>query len=87
MKGLCKKGDDNFNNGYGWLVFLRANKKDNNGITEESRLGIGNKEFICYNNDVLIPFIQKAEQIFDKRKESRFQAESRILVYGNVPQL
>lgn len=39
----CKGGDDLFNNGYGWLVFLRSDKKSsaNNG---DPKLSIGNKK-------------------------------------------
>lgn len=50
---LCKGGDDLFNDGFGWLVFLRADKKDS-----DVDLSIANKKFMHYNDKVLLPFIQ-----------------------------
>lgn len=57
VEGLCKGGDDLFNSGAGWLVFLRADKKEN-GEKETDWMSIANKKFIHYNDDVLLPFIQ-----------------------------
>ena len=56
VMNLCKGGDDIFNSGFGWLVFLRADKKKpSNG--EAPTLSIGNKKFMDYNDNVLLPFI------------------------------
>ncbi|KAL7536826.1 LOW QUALITY PROTEIN: hypothetical protein ACHAXR_007426 [Thalassiosira sp. AJA248-18] len=61
VRGLCKGGDDLFNEGIGWLVFLRADKKDksdNNDDNRDKDLSIANKKFMQYNDDVLLPFIR-----------------------------
>lgn len=49
IPGLCKGGDDIFNMGIGWLVFLRADKKDKSEDKEEATLSIANKKFLHYN--------------------------------------
>jgi len=54
VKGLCKGGDDIFNEGMGWLVFLRADKK---GVKDRP-LSVANKKFMHYNDNVLLPFIR-----------------------------
>ena len=48
IPGLCKGGDDIFNAGIGWLVFLRADKKDNKVDQEKEMLSIANKKFSKY---------------------------------------
>ena len=59
IPGLCKGGDAISNKGFGWLVFLRADKKDKaTDKDDESYLSIANKKFIHYNDDVLLPFIR-----------------------------
>ena len=66
VKKLCKGGDDLHNNGFGWLVFLYADKKEkrsDNVHPEVEWLSSQNKKFIDYNDKVLLPFIQ------DVRKE------------------
>ena len=64
IPNFCQGGDDLFNNGSGWLVFLRADKKDkttndNNG---ETNLSIAKKKFIDNNDEVLLPFIKSSRQ-------------------------
>ena len=54
VPGLAKEGDDIFKNSFGWLVFLRADGKEN-----ESDLSIANKKFIHYNDEVLIPIYSR----------------------------
>jgi len=62
VKKLCKGGDNLHNNGFGWLVFLCADKKEkrsDNVHPEVEWLSSQNKKFIDYKNDkVLLPFIQ-----------------------------
>ena len=53
---ICKGGGGIFNEGFGWLVFLQADKRDKNDSTP--RLIISNKKFIHYNDDVLLPFLR-----------------------------
>ena len=55
IPGLCKGGNDLFNEGFGWLVFLRADQKNN---AQDPELSIANKKFIHYNDEVLLPFIR-----------------------------
>ena len=45
---LCKGGNDLFNEGKGWLVFLRADKKNNDAEQNEEYLSIANKKFSKY---------------------------------------
>ena len=58
VPGLCKGGDDVSNKGNGWLVFLRADRKEKQDDDDEAGLTIANKKFIHYNDDVLLPFIR-----------------------------
>ena len=58
VPGLCKGGDDLHNNGYGWLVFLRSDKRDPAANPDSIHLTAANKKFIHYNDKVLRPFIQ-----------------------------
>ena len=58
---LCKGGNDPFNNGFGWLVFLRADAKDPSH-TDEAWLSSANKKCMQYNDDVLVPFIRKLRE-------------------------
>jgi len=67
VPNLCKGGDDLFNNGSGWLVFLRADKKDRDD-PEKAALSIANKKFIHYNDDVLVPFIRRIREKLGWRK-------------------
>ncbi len=62
IPGLCKGGDDLFNEGFGWLVFLRADRKNNKKDQEEAALSIANKKFIHYNDEVLLPFIRSIRE-------------------------
>ena len=65
IPNLCKGGDDLFNNGPGWLVFLRADKKEKKSSDAESEqkvLSIANKKFIHYNDEVLVPFIRSIRE-------------------------
>ena len=66
VPGLCNGGDDLHNNGFGWLVFLRADKKEpastKSSKASEQRLSIANKKFMHYNDDVLIPFIKSIRE-------------------------
>ena len=65
IPNLCKGGDDLFNNGPGWLVFLRADKKEKKSYDAESEqkvLSIANKKFIHYNDEVLVPFIRSIRE-------------------------
>ena len=55
VPGLFKGGGDIFNEGFGWLFFLRADKRDKNYATPQ--LSISNKKFMNYNDDILLPFI------------------------------
>ena len=64
VPGLSK-GDDIFNEGFGWLAFLCAGKKDK---SLNPWLSIGNKKFIHYNNNVLLPFIQSIQENIGWRK-------------------
>ena len=48
---LCKDGNDSFINGFGCLVFLRADAKDPS-LTDEAWLNSANKKFMQYNDDV-----------------------------------
>ena len=57
VPGLCKGGDDISNSGFGWLVFLRADKKDETDA-DNAKLSVANKKIIHYNDDVLMPFIR-----------------------------
>lgn len=59
VPGLDKAGDDTHNNGFGWLVFLRTDRKDRTQEGGEPFLSITNRKFIHYNDDVLLPFIRK----------------------------
>jgi hypothetical protein len=63
---LCKGGDDLHNTGFGWLVFLRADKKEPTarGETSTGHLSIANKKFIHYNDDILLPFIKSVREAF-----------------------
>ena len=58
VPGLCKGGNDVDCTGFGWLTFLRADKKDLATNTNKHRLTIANKKFMHYNVDVLLPFIK-----------------------------
>eukprot|EP00985_Skeletonema_marinoi_P012818 scaffold6265_cov120-Skeletonema_marinoi.AAC.10 len=62
IPGLCKGGDDLFNEGFGWLVFLRADRKNNTKEQEEAVLSIANKKFMHYNDKVLLPFIRSIRE-------------------------
>ena len=62
VAGLCKGGNDLFNDSFGWLVFLRADKKVSKEEQEEAFLSIANKKFIHYNDKVLLPFIRKIRE-------------------------
>ena len=55
---LYKGGNDVDCTGFGWLTFLRADKKDLATNTNKHRLTIANKKFMHYNDDVLLPFIK-----------------------------
>jgi len=57
VPGLCKGGDDVYNNNIGWLVFLRADKRENQVNEDKVKLSIANKKFIHYNDEVLLPYI------------------------------
>ena len=65
VKGLCKGGDNIHDSGFGWLVFLRADKKGSNEDDNAPSLSIANKKFIHYNDDVLMPFIREIRKTFD----------------------
>jgi len=56
VQGLCKGGHDVFNEGFGYLCFLRADKK---GKKDKNALSIGNKKFMDYNDRVFLPFIEE----------------------------
>ena len=58
---LCKGGNDPFNTGFGWLVFLRADAKDPS-LADGAWLSSANKKFMQYNDDVLVPFIHKLRE-------------------------
>ena len=58
VEHLCKGGDDVFNKGSGWLVFLRADGKDKDDNQDKTHLSIANKKFLHYNDEVLLPFIR-----------------------------
>lgn len=62
IPGLCKGGDDLFNEGFGWLVFLRADRKNGKTVDDEAVLSIANKKFEHYNNEVLLPFIRSIRE-------------------------
>ena len=53
VSGLCKGGNDLHNNGFGWLVFLHADKKVPASNKDKPRLSIVSKQFIHYNENVL----------------------------------
>ena len=57
VEHLCKGGDDLFNNGSRWLVFLRADGKDKDADQDMAHLSIENKKFLHYNDKVLLSFI------------------------------
>ena len=61
VANLCKGGDDVFNSGFGWLVFLRADKKTASD-EQAPTLSIGNKKFMHYNDKVLLPFIAQVRK-------------------------
>lgn len=64
VPGLAKGGDDIFfNNSVGWLVFLRIDKKSNQG-----ELSTANKKFIHYNDNVLLLFIQEIRKALGWKK-------------------
>ncbi|KAL9178336.1 hypothetical protein ACHAXT_001764 [Thalassiosira profunda] len=60
VDNLCKGGNDLFTSGFGYLVFLRADKKDKDG--KKPAMSIGNKKFVDYNTKVLLPFIRKIRE-------------------------
>ena len=62
VPGLCKGGDDLHNNGHGWLVFLRSDKRDPAANPDSIHLTAANKKFIHYNDKVLRPFIQSIRE-------------------------
>ena len=62
VPGLCKGGDDLFNASTGWLVFLRADRKESCGEQNDAFLSIGNKKIIHYNDTVLLPFIRAVRE-------------------------
>ena len=85
VPGLCKGGDDLHNNGYGWLVFLRADKRDKNS----PGLSIANKKFIHYNDDVLLPFIQGLREKLGLRPGQEIPEWMTAVSWfdGDIPQL
>ena len=63
VPGLCRGGGDLFNEGgFGWLVFLRADKKDNKSDQDAAYLSIGNKKYIHYNDDCYMPWIGRIRE-------------------------
>ena len=62
---LYKGGDDLHNTDFGWLVFLRANKKEPTASGEASKdnLSITNKQNIHYDDNIL-PFIKSVREAF-----------------------
>ena len=88
---LCKGGDDLHNTGFGWLVFLRADKKEPTarGETSKENLSIANKRFIHYNDDILLPFIKSVREAFGWEPGQQVPEWMTALSWfdGDIPQL
>ena len=56
VPGIFKGGGYIFNEGFGWLVFIRSDMRDKNDATPW--LNIANKHFMHCKYDALLPFIR-----------------------------
>ena len=64
VPGLCKCGDEIFNNGIGWLVFLRVDPKDRTDGGKNSSLSIANKKsFITMMMFSIPSFVKSARNL------------------------
>ena len=61
VEHLCKGGDDLFNKGTGWLVFLCVDGRDKK-TQDKEHLSIANKKILHYNDEVLLPFIRSIRE-------------------------
>ena len=90
MPGICKGGDDLHNNGFGWLVFLRADKKElQSSGDNDPRLSIGNKKIMQYNDDVLRPFIKSIREALGWKEGQEIPEWMTAISWfdGDIPQL
>ena len=89
VPGLCKGGDDIFKLDVGWLVFLRADRKDRPDDGDEKALSIANKKFIHYNDDVLLPFICAIRQKLGWKRHQPVPPSLKAVSWfdGNIGQL
>jgi len=89
VKRLCKGGNDLHNTGWGWLVFLRADKKKSSADGDAPGLSIANKKFMHYNDDVLLPFIQSIREEFGWKPGQEIPEWLTAVSWfdGDIPQL
>ena len=88
---LCKGRDDLHTIGFGWLVFLWANKKEPTTSKEASKenLSIPIKQIIHYNEDILLHFIKSVREAvaWEPGQQVPEWMTALSLSDGDIPQL